>query len=212
MFDRVKSVRPLVGQKGPYNLTIIDFPADNNNSNSFEFKQQITGKTGNGGTKNVEIMVPLKYLSKFWGTPEMSLINCKIALQLTCSKQSILAAGTVANQVPKFKITGTRLYVPVVTLSTQENMKLLKRLESGFKRTINWNKYHSKKSSQAQNRYLNVLIDPSFQVVNRIFVSSFEGDDGQKSYKQYYLPTVKIKDYNVVIDGRNFFDQPMKMI
>ena len=89
-------------------------------------------------------------------------------------------------------------------------MILLKQLESGFKRTINWNKYHSKNSSQAQNRYLNVLIDPRFQRVNRLFVLSFEDDDDRKSYKQYYLPTVELKDYNVVIDGRNFFNQPIK--
>ena len=94
----------------------------------------------------------------------------------------------------------------VVTLSTQENIKLLKQLECGFKRTIKWNKYHPKKSNQAQNRYLNVLIDPSFQGVNIIFVLSFESDDARKSYKQYYLRTMEMKDYNVVIDGKNFFD------
>ena len=70
--------------------------------------------------------------------------------------------------------------MPVVTLSTQENMKLLKQLESGFKKTINWSKYHSKKSNSAQNRYLNVLIDPSFQRVNTPFVLSFKGDDDRK--------------------------------
>ena len=102
------------------------------------------------------------------------------------------------------------LYVPAVILSTQENIKLLKQLEPGFKRTINWNKYQSKKASQAQNRYFDVLIDPSFQGVNVLFVLSFKNDDGQKRYKQYYLPTVKIKDYNVVIDGRNFFDKPIR--
>ena len=79
---------------------------------------------------------------------------------MTFSKKSILVASTVANQVPKFKITNTNLYVPVVTLPTQENVKLLKQLKSGVKRTINCNKYHSKKSIQVQNRYLNVLIDP----------------------------------------------------
>ena len=108
-------------------------------------------------------MVPLKYLSNFWRTLELLLINCEIALQLTCSKKSILAADYVANQVPKFKMTGTKFYVPVVTLSTEENINLLKQLEAVFERTINWKKYHSKKSSQAQNRYLNVLIDPIFQ-------------------------------------------------
>ena len=95
-------------------------------------------------------------------------------------------------------------------MSTQENIKLFKQLESGFKRTINWDKYQSKKTSQAQKRYLDILIDPSFQGVNRLFVLSFKDDDGRKSYKQYYLPTAKIKDYNVVIDGRNFFDKPIR--
>ena len=71
-------------------------------------------------------MVLLKYLSNFWRTLKIPLINCEITLQLTCSKKSILAAGTVANQIPKFKITSTKLYVPVVTLSTQKNIKLLK--------------------------------------------------------------------------------------
>ena len=110
-------------------------------------------------------MDPLKYLSNFWRTIEIPLINCKITIKLTCSKKSILAAGNVANQVPKFRITNTKLYDPVVTLSTQENIKLLKQLESGFKRTINWNKYHSKKRSETKNRYFNVLVDPSFQEV-----------------------------------------------
>ena len=99
----------------------------------FKLNQQITGQTGNSGTKDVEIMVPLKYLSNFWRTLETPLINCKITLQLTCSKKSILVAATAANQVPKFRITNTKLYVPVLTLSTQENIKLLKQLESGFK-------------------------------------------------------------------------------
>ena len=140
-------------------------------------KQKITRQTGNGGTKDVEI-------SKFWRTLEMPLINCKITLQLTCSKKSILSAGTAANQVPKFKTTDTKLYVPVVILSTYDNIKLVKQLESGFKRTINWNKYQSKKTSQVQNRYLDVLSDLGFQGVNRVFVLSFESGNGRKSYKQ----------------------------
>ena len=171
-------------------------------------KQQITGHTENGGTKDIETMVPLKYLSNFWRTLEMSWIDCEITLQLTCSKESILVAGTAANQVPKFRATETKPYVTFATLSTQDNIKLVKQLESGFKITINWNKYHSKKR-QAQNGYLDFLIDPSLQAVNRLFVLSFKDDDGGKSYKQCYLPAVEIKDYNVKIDGRNFFDQPI---
>ena len=159
---------------------------------------------------NNDNIVSLKYLSNFWRTLEVPLINCEITFQLTCSKKSFLAASTIANQVPKRKITGTKLYVPVANLSTQENLELLKLLESGFKRTINWNKYYSKKRSETQDRCLNVLIDPSFQGEKVLFVLSFKGDDGRKSYKQDYFTTVEIKDYNDVIDERNFFDQPVK--
>ena len=125
---------------------ITDFSANNNNSISFKFKEQITRQTGNGGTNDVEIMAPLKYLSNFWRTLEMPLINCEICLQLKWSKNCILVA---ANQNPEFKRIDTKLYVPVVTLSTQENLKLLKKLESSFKRTINWNKYLPKTTNQA---------------------------------------------------------------
>ena len=128
----------------------------NNNSNSFKFKQQITGQTGSDGAKDVEIIVPLKYLGNFWRTFEMTLSNCEITLQLTCCKTSIRVPGAAANQALKFRITDSKIYVPVVTLSTQKSIKLLKQLGSGFKRTVNWNKYHFKKSSQAKNRYLNV--------------------------------------------------------
>ena len=160
------------------NNNITDFPANNNNSVSFKFKQQITGQTGNGGTNGVEKMVPLKYVSNFWRTLEMGLINCEISLQLKWSKNCVLVADTANDQNPRFQMNDTKLYVPVVTLSTQENIKLLKQLESAFKRTINWNKYLAKTTNQAQNRHLDFLIDPIFQGVNRLFVLSFKDDDG----------------------------------
>ena len=109
----------------------------------------------------------------------------------------------------KFKITETKLYVPIVTLSIQDNAKLLQQLKSGFKRTINWNKYESNIKTFAQNRYLNHLINPSFQGVNRHFVLSFENEDYRTSHSTYYLPKVEIKDYNVIINGKNIFDQPI---
>ena len=141
---------------------IIDFPANSNNIISFKLKQQITGQTENRGTKNVKIIVPLKYLSNFRRTIEMPLINCEVNLHLKWSEQCILVAGTAANEVPEFKVNDTKLYVPVVTLSAEHIVKLLKKIECGFKWTINWNKYKSKESNQAQNRYLDFLIDPSF--------------------------------------------------
>ena len=128
------------------NSNITDFPP----SISFKFKQQITGQTGNNGKKNVEIMVPLKYLSIFWRTLELPLINCEINLQLKWSAKCILVNGTAVNQVPTFTKTDTKCYVPVVTLSTPDDVKLLKQLESGFKRTNKWNKYQSKNKSSAK--------------------------------------------------------------
>ena len=86
----------------------------------------------------------------------------------------------------------------------------MKQLESGFKRTINWNKYQSKITGQTQNRYSDFLIDPSFQIVNMLFVLSFENKDVRESYKRYFLPNGEINDYNVLIDGRNFYDQQVK--
>ena len=115
-----------------------------------------------------------------------------------------------ALQNAKFAITDTKLYAPVVTLSTQENTKFFQQLKSGFKRVINWNKYLSKPELLAQNPNLNYLVEPSFQGVNRFFVLAFEDDDNRTSDDQYYLPTVDIKDYNIMINGENFFDQPIK--
>ena len=109
-----------------------------------------------------------------------------------------------------FLITDTKIYVPVLTVSTQDNAKLLEQLRSGFKRIINWNKYQPKISTERQNQYLDFLIDPSFQGVNRVFVLSFEDEEQKTSYKRYYLPIVRIKSCNVVIDVQNFFDQPVK--
>ena len=101
-------------------------------------------------------------------------------------------------------MTETNLYVPVVTLSTQDNAKLLPKLKSGFKRTIRWNKYLPKPELLAQNTHLNHLAEPSFQGVNRLFVLAFEDDAQRISNKRYYIPIVEIKDYNVMIDEKNF--------
>ena len=111
-------------------------------SESFKSKIKITGKTpDDDNEKDVEIMVPLKYLSNFWRTLEMPLINCEVNLILTWSSTCVI---TDSNSAGTFEITDTKLYVPVVTLSTQENTKCLQQLKSGFKRVINWNKYLSK--------------------------------------------------------------------
>ena len=114
------------------------------------------------------------------------------------------------NQAARFAITDTKLYVSVVTLSAQENTMLLQQLKSGFKRVINWKKYLSKPELLAQNPNLNHLVEPSFQGINRLFVLAFENDNHRRSDERYYLSTVEIKDYNIVINGENFFDEPIK--
>ena len=136
----------------------------------------------------------------------MPLINCEVNLLLTWSKDCVITNSTGEE---KFAITETKLYVPVKTLSTQDNAKLLQQLKSCFKRTINWNQYESNVKTFEQNRYLSHLINPSFQGVNILFVLSFENENDRISRSNYYLPKVEIKDYNVMIDGRNFFDQPI---
>ena len=90
----------------------------------------------------------------------MPLINCEVNLILTWSKDCVISFATGET---KFATTETKLYVLVVTLSTQDNAKLLQQLKSGFKRTINWNKYESTVKAFAQNRYLNYIINPSFK-------------------------------------------------
>ena len=100
----------------------------------------------------------------------MSLINRGVELILTWSENCVMINTNVANQNPAFTITETRFYVPVVTLSTPDNTKLLPQLKSGFKRTISWNKYLAKPELLAQNTNLNHLIEPSFQGKNILFV------------------------------------------
>ena len=155
-------------------------------------------------------MVQLKYLSNFWRTLEMPLINCEVNLILTWSSTCVIASVIVANQAATFAITDTKLYVPVVTLSTQENTKFLQQLNSGFKRVINWNKYLSKPELLAQNPNLNHLVEPSVQGVNRLFVLAFENDNHRTNDERYYLLAVEIKDHNIMINDENFFDQPIK--
>ena len=105
------------------NNAIVNF-AKNNITDSFNFKAKMTGQTADNGTKNVEIMVPLKYFSNFWRTLEIPLINCEINLILTWSTNCVIVSTNVANQNVTFEITDTKLYVPAVTLSTQDNSKL----------------------------------------------------------------------------------------
>ena len=121
----------------------------------------------------------------------MTLINCEVKLILNWSANCVIVYTNVNNQVPTFTITETNFFVPVVTLSTQDNENLLPQLKSGFKRKISRNKYLAKPELLAQNANLNYLIEPSFQGVNRLFVLAFENDEQRTSNKGYYIPNVE---------------------
>ena len=113
----------------------------------------------------------------------------------------------------EFKMRDTKLYVPVITLSKENNTKFLEQLKSGFKRIIKWNKYRSQMTIQPQSNNLNYLIDPTFTKVNRLFVLSFprnNNTDSRYSFSNYYVPKVKVNDFNVLIDGKSFFDLSVK--
>ena len=137
----------------------------------------------------------------------MPLINCEINLILKWSENCVISSATGET---KFALTDTKPSVLVAILSTQDNAKLLEQLRSGFRRTAEWNKYQLKIPTERQNQYLDFLIDSSFRGVNGLFVLSFENDKDRKVHTGYYLPKVEIKYYNVMIDGENFFDQPVK--
>ena len=102
------------------------------------------------------------------------------------------------------------MYAVVVTASSEDDNKLLEQLKTGFKRTVKWNKYRSEISNQTKNNNFNYLIDPTFTNVNRLFDLLFENEDDKTSFSKYYVPKAEIKDFNVLIDGKPFFEIPVK--
>ena len=102
------------------------------------------------------------------------------------------------------------MYVPVVTLSTEGDNKLLEQLKTRFKRTIQWNKYRSEMTYQTKTNNLSYFIDPTFNKVKRLFVLLYENEDKTTSFSEYYTPKIEIKDVNVPIDGKRFFDVLVK--
>ena len=149
------------------------------------------------GKNEIEIVVPLKHLSNFWRTLDVTLINCEIDLILSWSKNCVLADMTaraagnnddlpviVAPIELEFQIKDTKLYVPFVSLSTKDDNKLLEQLKSGFKRTIKWNKNRSQMTIPTNNNNLNYLIDPAVTKVNRLFVLSFERIAGENNQQK----------------------------
>ena len=192
---------------------INDLTADN--SSSFKYKVSLLGNPvldGNITKKSVKVVVPLKYLSNFFRSLEMPLINCKIKLNSTWKKECVLStdAGDAV-----FIINDTKMYVPVVTLSKEDNKDFIEQQNKGFQRSIYWKEYKTKEINQNADanvfKYIN--LDPSFQGVNRLFVTAYNRVDGQPNrdgQRKYYLPRIELNKYNVIIDGRNFYDNPIE--
>ena len=146
----------------------------------------------------------------------MPLINGKVELSLKWYKRCLL---TVANTAA-FEITDAKLYVPIATLSIEDNSKLPKLLNKGFKRPIYWNQYKVTPNKKVEiaavndEKYIRELLDSSCQGVKKLFVLAYNNTAGNDqvfvdSYKKCFLPRVKIENYNIEIDGGNFYDQPI---
>ena len=196
-----------------------DIAADN--STSFACKAKLVGEVvaNDNHNHNAKIVVPLKYLSNFLRSLEMPLINCKISLELKYHQNCVLstnAANGDANAKVTFTMTDAKMYVPIVTLSSKDTSHLSKLLSEGFKRSVIWNKDHTKTNHTINDGdTVRILVDASFQGVNRLFVLLFtavnqNGNiDNRDSYRKFYLPRTSITNYNAIIDGRNFYDQPI---
>ena len=194
-------------------------------SNAFKYKNKIIGNTYNvdaaaaghdankNATQEVEIAIPLKYFGNFWRALNIPLISCKVSFELKWNKNCIITslkerqvdAGppVVRDGAPTgatLAINDCKLYIPVVTLFKDDEIKLLTNLKSRFKREIIWNKYRSQMTTEAINNNLNILIDPTFTNVNRLFVLAYQNVDDRQSYDEFYLPKVMVKEYNVIID------------
>ena len=137
--------------------------------------------------------------------------NCEIELDLSLRKDCVLIEKNINIAGVNFVTTSTKLYVPIVTLSINDNIKFVENIKQGFKRTISWNKYRSEITTQPKNN-LDYLIDSAFRNINRLFVLSFKNgnDPTRDSFEKNYMPLVEIKDFNALIENKPFFDQPVK--
>ena len=170
--------------------------------------------------KSIELAIPLKYLGNFWRALSIPLISYEVSLELKWNKTCVITSqqigvnldggNTAAPTGATLTINDCKLYIAVVTLSKDDEIKLLTNLKSGFTREIIWNKYRSQMSTEVINNNLNILIDPTFTNVNRLFLLAYQTADDRQSFPQFYLPTVMVKDFNVIIDKLPFFDLPIK--
>ena len=198
LLEYSKNYRKTIGSF--YNRDELSDDADDNNfdnikvvnSSTFKYKNKITGNTYNvdagaqgydvnkNGMQEVELAIPLKYLGNFWRALNIPLISCEVSLELKWDKNCVITSleqrdigGGIRNNAPAgatLAINDCKLYVPAVTLSKDDEIKLLTNLKSGLKREIIWNKYRSQMTTEAVNNNLNILIDPTFTNINRLFV------------------------------------------
>ena len=179
-------------------------------SNTFKYKNKITGNTYNvnagvqgydvnkNGTQEVELTMPLKYLGNFWRALNIPLISCEVSLELKWDKNCVITSleqrqvdagpSVVRDNAPTgatLAINDCKLYVPAVTLSKEDKTKLLTNLKLEFKREILWNKHRSQMTTEAVNNNLNILIDPTFTNVNRLFVLAYQNADDRQSFSQF---------------------------
>ena len=173
---------------------------------------EVAGNAAGVRRLNVKVVVPLKYLSNFFRPLEMPLINCKIKLNLTWKKECVLSTGA---SEAIFIINDTKLYVPVVTLSKEGNEDFTEQRDKGFQRSIYWNEYKTKEiiENADANVFKYIKLDSSFQGVNRLFVMAYNRANGQPTrngQRKYYLPRIDLEKYYVIIDGRNFYDNPIE--
>ena len=151
---------------------------------------EVAGDAAGVRRLNVKVVVQLKYLSNFFRSLEMPLINYKIELNLTWKKECVLSAG--AGEAV-FIINDTKLYVPVVNLSKEDNKDFIEQQNKGVQRSIYWNEYKTKETNEDTGVFKYINLDPSFQGVNRLFVMAYNRVDGQPTrngQRKYYLPRI----------------------
>ena len=240
LLEYSKNYRKTLGLLYNYYRDELSDDADDNNfdniklvnSNTFKYKNKIIGNkydvdagaqgydVNKNGTEEVELAIPLKYFGNFWRALNIPLISCEVSLELKWDKNCVITSleqrdigGGNRDNAPTgatLDINDCKLYVPAVTLSKDDEIKLLTNLESGFKREITLNKYRSQMTTEAVNNNLNILIDPTFTNVNRLIVLAYQNADDRQSFSQFYLRKVLVRDINVIIDKLAFFDLPVK--
>ena len=200
----------------PEDDAVADLTANNPSSLKYKIKvlgnvTEVADDAASVRRLNVKVVVPLKYLSNFFRSLEMPLINCKIKLNLTWKKECVLSTG--AGEAV-FIINDAKLYVPVVTLSKEDNKDFIEQQNKVFQRSIYWNEYETKEINEDADanvfKYIN--LDTPFQGVNRLFVMAYNRANGQPTrngQRKYYLPRISLDKY-VIIDGRNFYDNPIE--